>query len=130
MKVHTIYTDGGAYNNGRKNQSARICVVYENEVIVHENIGDHTSNEAEFIAMERAFEWITEHIPAEDVITLFSDSKMAVNMVTYLWQGQIQRIKDLRDRVASKLPNNVLIKWIYRDYNKAGQYLEFNLPRR
>jgi hypothetical protein len=27
------------------------------------------------------------------------------------------------------MPENVLIKWIYRDYNKAGQYLEFNLPR-
>jgi ribonuclease HI len=129
IKVHTMYADGGAYNNGQVNQSARVCVVYENEVVIHENAGNHTNNEAEFLAIERAFEWIEANIPKEDVVTIFSDSKLAVNMVNYIWQGQIVRIKELRDRITAKMPENVLIKWIYRDYNKAGQYLEFNLPR-
>jgi len=129
IKVHTMYADGGAYNNGQANQSARICVVHENEVIIHEDAGNHTNNEAEFLAIERAFEWIEKNIDKNDVVVVFSDSKLAVNMIDYIWQGQVQRIKDLRDRVANKLPKNTTIKWIYRDYNKAGQYLEFNLPR-
>lgn len=128
MKIHTIYVDGGAYNNGRKNQLARICVVHEDEVIIHESIGDHTNNEAEFIAIERAFEWVNKNI-RDGVVAIFSDSKLAVNMIGYLWEGKLERLKELRDRVAGKLPKNVVVKWIYRDYNKAGQYLEFNLPR-
>ena len=128
LKVHTIYVDGGAYNNGRKNQLARICVVHENEVIIHENIGNHTNNEAEFIAIEKAFEWSNANV-RDGVVTVFSDSKLAVNMINYLWEGQVIRLKELRDQVASKMPKNVVVKWIYRDYNKAGQYLEFNLPR-
>lgn len=129
MKVHTIYADGGSFNNGRENQNARICVIYENEIVLHEDIGNYTNNEAEFIAIEKAFEWVNKNIK-DGVVTIFSDSKLAVNMVNYLWEGQILRLKELRDRVANKLPKNVLVKWIYRDYNKAGQYLEFNLPRR
>jgi len=128
LKVHTIYVDGGAYNNGRKNQLARICIVHENEVIIHENIGNYTNNEAEFIAIEKAFEWSNANI-RDGVVTIFSDSKLAVNMINYLWEGQIIRLKELRDRIAGKMPKNVVVKWIYRDYNKAGQYLEFNLPR-
>jgi ribonuclease HI len=128
-KVHTVYVDGGAYNNGKANQKARVCVVHENEVIIHEDIGNHTSNEAEFIAIEKAFDWISKNIDKNDVVVVFSDSKLAVNMVKYIWQGQIQRIKDLRDKVANKLPENTIINWIYRDFNKAGILLEFNLPR-
>jgi len=128
MKIHTIYVDGGAYNNGRQSQSARVCVVHENEVVFHEDIGNHTNNEAEFIAIEKAFEWTNANIK-DGVVAIFSDSKLAVNMINYLWEGQIIRLKELRDRIAGKMPKNVVVKWIYRDYNKAGQYLEFNLPR-
>ena len=123
-----MYADGGAYNNGRKNQLARICVVHEDEVIIHESIGDHTNNEAEFIAIEKAFEWSTKNI-RDGVVAIFSDSKLAVNMINYIWEGKVERLRELRDRIAGKLPKNVVVKWIYRDYNKAGQYLEFNLPR-
>lgn len=128
MKIHTIYVDGGAYNNGRANQVARVCVVHENNVVIHETIGNHTNNEAEFIAIEKAFEWVNENI-RDGVVAIFSDSKLAVNMINYLWEGQVIRLKELRDEVAGKMPKNVVVKWIYRDYNKAGQYLEFNLPR-
>ena len=128
MKVHNMYVDGGSYNNGRRNQSARICVVLENEVLFHEEIGDHTNNEAEFMAIERGADWVAENIK-DDVVVIFSDSKLAVNMVNYIWQGQIQRLKDIRDRIAEKLPKNAVVKWVYRDYNRAGQLLEFNLLR-
>ena len=128
MKIHTIYVDGGAYNNGRKGQTARICVVHENEMVIHETIGNHTNNEAEFIAIGKAFDWINENI-RDGVAVVYSDSKLAVNMITYLWTGQIQRLKELRDEIAGRMPKNVVVKWIYRDYNRAGLYLEFNLPR-
>lgn len=128
MKVHTIYVDGGAYNNGRANQSARVCVVHEDEVIVHEDAGNHTNNEAEFLAIDKAVDWIIEHIP-DEIVVIYSDSKIAVNMVNYIWNGQVIRIKELRDIITAKMPKNVVVKWIYRDYNKAGIFLEFNLPR-
>jgi ribonuclease HI len=129
MKIHTIYVDGGAYNNGRVNQSARVCVVHENEVVIHEDAGNHTNNEAEFIAIGKAFDWVNKNIKEDEVVAIFSDSKLAVNMINYLWEGQVIRLKELRDEMASEMPKNVVVKWIYRDYNKAGQYLEFNLPR-
>ena len=129
MKIHTIYVDGGAYNNGKKDQLARICVIHENQVVIHENIGNYTSNEAEFIAVERAIEWSNNNI-RDGVVTIFSDSKLAVNMINYVWEGQVIRLVRLRNRITEKMPKNVIIKWIYRDYNKAGHYLEFHLPRR
>ena len=128
MKIHTLYVDGGAYNNGKENQSARICVVYENEVIIHEDAGNHTNNEAEFIAIERAYDWINANILKPDVATVFSDSKLAVNMINRVWIGKVERIKTLRDSISAKTPRNVVLKWIYRDFNKAGQFLELNLP--
>jgi len=128
MKVHTIYVDGGAYNNGRPDQKGRVCVVYEKKVVIHEDIGNHTNNEAEFIAIDRAIDWITANIK-NGVVVIFSDSKLAVNMVNYIWRGQVVRIKELRDKITAKMPKNVIVKWVYRDYNKAGQFLEFNLPR-
>ena len=128
MKVHTFYTDGGAYNNGRANQMARVCVVLEDEVIIHEDAGDHTNNEAEFLAIEKAIDWVNENIK-DGVVVIYSDSKLAVNMINYLWEGQVIRLKELRDKIAQKIPKNVVIKWVYRDYNKAGIFLEFHLPR-
>jgi ribonuclease HI len=127
MKIHTLYVDGGSFNNGKSNQSARVCVVYENEVIVHEFIGNHTNNEAEFIAIEKAYDWIAQNIQ-KDVACVFSDSKLAVNMINRVWMGKIQRLKDLRDQISDKTPRNVVLKWVYRDFNKAGQFLELNLP--
>ena len=126
MKIHSLYTDGGAFNNGTRFQKARICVVFENEVIVKEEIGNHTNNEAEMIAIDRAFLWIKENIKADDRAVVFSDSKLAVNMITYVWGGQVERLKLLRNQIASHQPRNTVLKWMYRDFNKAGHVLELD----
>jgi hypothetical protein len=50
-------------------------------------------------------------------------------MVNYIWRGQSEELREIRDDITENLPPNAIVKWIYRDYNRAGQLLEFNLLR-
>lgn len=134
--VNVIYCDGGSYNNGSSNQNARMCIVREleseNEIIFNDFIGNKTSNEAEFLAISKALDWIIENDGPyyEGRYVILSDSKIAVNMVNMDWNGKKPHLIKLRDEIAQKrsdagLGVRLTVEWIPRQKNIAGNVLEF-----
>lgn len=121
-----LYIDGGCSGNGQKKQKAKIAITTDKEVIYTGSIGNFTSNEAEFVAAEYAMTIIKNNLKKGDEITIFSDSKIATNMINEDWKGKKQHLKDHRDRIVQlKGDWSIPMVWIPRDSNFAGIYLEF-----
>ena len=122
-----LYTDGGSNGNGTDRAIGSICVTTESEIlIVDKNTGKHTSNDAEFLAIEKAVDILIAN--GVKKAKIYTDSKIACNMVKRLWKGKIERLKKRRDKICNKIDSNQLkinFQWIPRDSNKAGQVLEF-----
>lgn len=132
----TLYVDAGTKNNGRRgSQKTTIAVCTKDGTVVFEKyIGDYTNNEGEILAIIAALKNV---LPGEQK-KILSDSKIAVSWVEKGW-GQKARNRHF-NTVGSKLHNrlglfvdtatdlfnksNSSIKWIPRERNKAGWYLE------
>ncbi len=121
-----IFVDAGSKNFGKKKgRKSVICAVSgDGELLFEERSGDHTNNEAEMLAIGRAFRWIKEK-KITDVVTIWSDSRLAVSLINGTWHGQMLRIIEMKNRVKAQQPPNVIVNWIPRWNNLAGQVLEY-----
>lgn len=117
--MKTLYTDGSTLKNGQPGQQSIIFVCDENgHLLLEENIGDKTINQAEVGAIYRALQMG----PA----IIISDSKIAVNWVVRGKVGKkaphckkiVEACHDLLQRTESS------ITWVPRELNKAGHYVE------
>jgi len=127
-KIYVVlFTDGGSAGNGTDNARGSICVTTEDEILVLDrNTGKHTSNDTEFLAIEKAVDILIAN--QVEKATIFTDSKLACNMVKGLWRGKVKRLQNRRDKIRNKIKKHSLkinFKWIPRNENKAGQVLEF-----
>lgn len=122
-----LYVDGGCYRNGEPDQAARIAVATDDDVLLHQEIGNHTSNEAEFYALIAGLE-IIKKSGYKKGITVFSDSRMAVKMSLGSYQSRTPELIVLKNIVQKMLKQeelqNVSLVWMPRSENKAGHYLE------
>lgn len=116
--ITRVYVDAGVTDNGNRkgNQSARICVHDGTQPILDEPIGSYTSNEAELLAVKRAFGLV------EAPAVVISDSQLAVNLINRRWKAHKDNLKELLKNI--EVPQDVTLRWVARDLNKAGQYLE------
>lgn len=113
----TLYTDAGATHNGFPDNMSYICVHDGQGVLVDELVGNVTINVAEILAISRAAT-IAGELPAE----IYSDSQLAVNLLTHTWRAKKPHLKEL---IASiDIPDNISLVWIPRDENPAGWHLE------
>jgi ribonuclease HI len=113
----TLYTDAGATHNGFEDNVSFICVHDGEEVLLTEVIGNTTINVAEMRAIAEAIN-IAADLPTE----IYSDSLLAVNLITRQWKGKKPHLKALVDQIV--LPANISLDWIPREDNPAGWYLE------
>lgn len=119
-----LYVDGGCKHNGTKKQKATACLVVGSELIGKWDIGSYTSNEAEFVAVEKAFEWINVNKPEGQKI-VWSDSRLVVNILNQTWHPKEPRIINLATRLFDILPTDTSVLWMSRNTNKAGQILQW-----
>jgi len=103
----TIYSDASP---------DKLCIVTD-KVMLKDFSG--TSNEAEYAAIIWALD------VASDGDLIFSDSKLIVNQINGEWKIKAKNLFPFyikaREIFASK---DIILKWISRDYNKAGLILE------
>lgn len=123
-----LWVDAGTKNNGRPNQESRVCVHAEKQLLIDRVIGDYTSNEAELTAIVLALK--------QGATTVFTDSKVALSWVTKGWTKKHEkRLKKEKLTPRHKkmirlahsywlLTGSPEIKWVSRDENTAGVYLE------
>lgn len=111
-----LWVDAGVEHNGNYGgvQAARICITDGKQTtpLVDEAIGNYTSNEAEILAIKRAVEM--------GGTLIYSDSRFAVNLLTRRWRGKAPNLKAL----LFPIPSGVELKWISREENRAGWWLE------
>jgi ribonuclease HI len=112
----TIYCDGDG--------STGYCVVTDTGIVRHEILqGKQTSNTAEWEAMLEALRIAS---PGD---TICADSQLIVNQLLGKYQVRDQKLKPLAEQgwhlLTMKSP--VHVKWIRREENKAGLYLEGKL---
>jgi len=83
--------------------------------------GTLTNNQAEYIAVIKALEWVNERD-----VTILSDSQVIVNQLSHNWHIKNDRLRELAVKVWDLIDRKRLkveFKWIPREQNKAGKLL-------
>jgi ribonuclease HI len=120
-----LYTDGGSLGNGRVDQRARMAV-YDAElgqVVVDQELGALTNNEAEYRAIEAALDYASAN--AARGVEIRSDSLLCVSQIKGEWKVKEERLRPAVERCRRKLAAlGGTITWVRRDRNPAGRHLE------
>ncbi|MDP2655702.1 MAG: hypothetical protein Q8P17_04245 [bacterium] len=118
----TFYCDAGTKNNGQYGKQQTVVLVTDvtGKVLIEEWIGDKTNNEGELVAIIRA-----ATIAPRGALIL-SDSDLAVKWIGGQYRTKIDRLKPLiYDAISAVTKKNIQLKWISRDDNLAGHYIEY-----
>lgn len=129
--VTKIYTDGSGASSYA---GGKFCAVFldENDKVdfiqYRESETELTCNEAEYHAVILALE---ERLNGEE-IEIFSDSKLVVNQLKpeNPWNINYEHLKVLNSMIKDIIQNfslDVKFKWVPRDQNLAGLFLEGKL---
>ena len=113
-----LYFDGGMYNS-------RICV-YDEDVdkYIVEEVRCTTNNRMEYAALMRALELAKD---SKQAVLILGDSQLVINQVTGDWGVKNHMLRKMRAEArnilkACSVP--VDIRWVRRNVNKAGIYLD------
>ncbi len=120
----SYFVDAGTANNGQYgNQKSVICGTdKEGNILFFEEVGDKTINEAELLAIKKILE-----ITSGD-IAIKSDSNLAVKLVQHEYTTKIERLRTIVKEIQDLSKERIfLVKWISRDFNKAGWIIEQRL---
>lgn len=114
------WTDGSCNNLSPYGEGGSAYVVLKDGVLIHEakygRIGT-SSNRMELLAIISAVNWI----PANSSVTIYSDSKYAINVLSGRWKAKVNTdLVRLYDTVASRLLE-VRFVWV-----KGHSGLEWN----
>lgn len=124
-----IYTDGGSLNN--PGPAASAFAVYQETRLVHsfsQKIGVASNNFAEYTALIKALEWLTQH--KNDLknkkIVFFSDSLLVVNQVNGFFKVKNTAIREFILKIRgleNELGLPVVYKHIPREQNSFADSL-------
>jgi ribonuclease HI len=132
------YIDGGSQGNERRDRprSARIAIAYSessdridpsNIKIYWGAVGDKTNNEAEYLALLKTLELITERkSDGAGELVIRSDSKLIVNQIKGEFRVKEPRLKDLNEKAKDAIQKlgSVRLEWVPRRENYAGLWIE------
>ena len=138
-----FYVDGQSIGNEQKGmpRRARIAVVYQwssnpaESKVFWKNVGDKTNNEAEYLALLEALEYISTNLAEKrsgiipektGTITIFSDSEVIVKQVNGEYEVKEVRLRELREmaRMLMNRMGSIELKHVGREMNYAGRWLE------
>lgn len=137
------YIDGGSQGNEQRDRprSGKIAIAYSESTgridpskieIFWELVGDKTNNEAEYLALLKALEIISQRSRVKDEresggeVLIRSDSTLIVNQVKGEFQVKEPRLKELNQRAKDALEKvgSVRLEWVPRRENYAGLWIE------
>jgi len=127
----TIYTDGGSLNN--PGQAAYAFLIYSDDGLLHaqnERIGIASNNVAEYTALIKALEYVSEQIKNKKIkvksLLVISDSLLMVNQVKGSYKVKSADIKPLHLKIKlleMELQMAVDYKHVLRDKNTEADAL-------
>ena len=133
--LEVFYVDGQSLGNEQKaiSRRARIVVVHQWSSNADESkafwkdVGDKTNNEAEYLALIEALSLASKKAGS---IEIRSDSRLIVNQMEGGYRVKDPELKPLWEKaqnLAVRL-GSVRLKWVPRDENLAGLWLDGRWP--
>ena len=123
-----IYTDGGA--RGNPGPAGAAFVVINNGKILNKSksfLGKKTNNEAEYIAIVMAFDYLIENFKNEAVdIKFFLDSELVARQLSGRYKVKSQNLKPIFTKIKNSekyLKGEVSYNSISRTKNKLADFL-------
>jgi len=101
----------------------RTCIYPESGPIEEPILGDKTHNEAEWLALQRALDYIKTY----ESIEILSDSELVVKQFNDEYSVNVQELQIIKRRckqIIALRGLDVTVRWIPREVNKAGRYLK------
>ena len=138
------YVDGQSQGNEQNSlpRKAKIAIAYTESdpidagkfKIYWQPIGDRTNNEAEYYALLKALDLLTEQAGGDAVGStseglIRSDSQLIVNQVNGQWRVEDERLMELSGQAREMIEKlgRVRLEWVPREKNYAGLWLEGKL---
>jgi len=134
-----IYCDGACAPTNPNGVATYAFVVLrgEKKTLIHEECGvvaegkGATNNLAEFAAVCAALRWVLKEGWMNSKITIFTDSKLVVNILNHKWKpkgaqvGYYPAFKEAEELISQVkcAGNSVFFHWISRDFNKEADLL-------
>ena len=128
-KVLSIFTDGGSRGNPGPSALGVMIKNEEGKTIQKLNkfLGNKTNNQAEYLAVLEAFEWLSVNQDLSSLkIDFFIDSKLVVNQLSGFYKIKNQDLKDLIIKIKfleNKISGKVFYHFIPREKNKEADFL-------
>ena len=116
ISINAWYCDGAGWNG----EFSKICYgTYENDFVVDKIYLNWTNNEAEYQAVLKTL------LVADRNDLIFSDSQLIVNQINEKFKCNEEHLKRLQVCCREIMLNkDIIIKWIRRNNNLAGIFLE------
>jgi len=120
-----VFSDGETSLNGQVGQLSSIVVWSQGNVVVEKDVGDKTNNEAEYLGIIEALEWLLKNVPGEKNVVL-SDSQFVLNQLMHQYHFREKHLRPYAEKAWNLLIElqNTTLKWIPRERNKAGLYID------
>ncbi len=133
--MEVFYIDGQSIGNEQKGipRKARIAVVHEwssnadESKVFWKDVGDKTNNEAEYLALIEALSLASKKAGS---IEIRSDSELIVKQIEGGYRVKDPELKPLWEKAQNLVVKlgSVRLKWVPRDENLAGLWLEGRWP--
>lgn len=116
------YVDGSGWNG----KESKWCVYPEGngkEPQIFVSNQKYTNNEAEYQGLIQALSYVKKNNTSK--IIIYSDSQLIVNQVNGTYMVREARLKTFHSQATNLIKyRNVELRWIPREQNKAGVYIE------
>lgn len=133
--MEVFYIDGQSIGNERKGipRRARIVVVHQwssnadESKVFWKEVGDKTNNEAEYLALIEALSLASKKAGSTEIR---SDSELIVKQMEGGYRVKDPELKPLWEKARNLVVRlgSVRLKWVPRDENLAGLWLEGRWP--
>ena len=133
MRLISVYFDGLCQPRNPGGIACYAFLARRNDTIMHSEYGivgepfskDATNNVAEYTALIKGLEWLTEHAAKDEPIMVYGDSKLVVSQMNGDYRIRSKRISPYYRRAIS-LRNafqGIEIAWIPREKNNEADAL-------
>lgn len=125
----TIHTDGGSRGNPGSAGGGVVVLQGKKEIYAAGfSLGVKTNNEAEYLAVVKALEWLTDYCQTQPIegARFILDSKLVVEQLSHHWKIKEPRLKPLAERcwqLATSLPCLIEFTHVLRHNNTRADEL-------
>ena len=137
--MEIFYVDGQSLGNEQRSSSRRAKIVFvhqwsanpDQSRVYWKDVGDKTNSEAEYLALLEALSFVSRNLDQKDgatpdTVEIRSDSQFMVKQIHGEYKVKEERLRPIWDQARNIIAQLgfVRVKWVSREENYAGHWLE------